>query len=301
MLDLPPRFVRNITNSFGQAGERFLADLPGLLRQAAQRWHLTIGEPFKLSYNYVCAAQDPDGRDVVLKIGVPGPGLVSEIEALRHYNGEGAVRLVATDAAKGMLLEERLKAGTMLSEIHDDEKATEVAAALMRELWRPVPEMIDFFHLADWFDGFKKLRKLFRGGTGPLPPKIVDYAEGTVKEFLAEQESVLLHGDFHHYNVLSAGDNWLAIDPKGVIGPRCYEVGPLLLNPLPQFILHPDSRQRTERRFAILSERLGFERKRIRGWAIAHAMLSAWWDIEDNGHGGEYAIRCAELFMSIPE
>jgi hypothetical protein len=43
------------------------------------------------------------------------------------------------------------------------------------------------------------------------------------------------------------------------------------------------------------------ERSRIRGWGIAHALLSAWWDMDADGRGGEYSLRCAELFMSIPE
>jgi len=29
---------------------------------------------------------------------------------------------------------------------------------------------------------------------------------------------VLLHGDLHQDNILSHGDDWLVIDPKGVIG-----------------------------------------------------------------------------------
>jgi streptomycin 6-kinase len=29
---------------------------------------------------------------------------------------------------------------------------------------------------------------------------------------------VLLHGDLHQDNILSQGDDWLVIDPKGVIG-----------------------------------------------------------------------------------
>ncbi len=40
-----------------------------------------------------------------------------------------------------------------------------------------------------------------------------------------------MHGDFHHFNILSSERGWLVIDPKGVIGPAGYEVGPLLINP----------------------------------------------------------------------
>ena len=55
-MNLPPVFVNNIIQAFGEAGRRYLADLPDLLTGAARRWDLTLGEPFLLSYNYVCAA-----------------------------------------------------------------------------------------------------------------------------------------------------------------------------------------------------------------------------------------------------
>jgi streptomycin 6-kinase len=315
MLELPVDFISNIRN-FGPKGERFLSDLPALLDEAARRWELTIGGPFLLSYNYVTSATRADGTDVVLKIGVPNPELTSEMEALRLYDGQGAVRLIDSEAEKGMLLLERIRPGTMLAEMQDDEHATEIAAGMMRTLWRPVPTPLHppnfakfskiggtgggFIHLKDWFDGFKKLRQQYQGGTGPLPREIVETAEGLVADFFAENEPpVVLHGDFHHYNVLEAGDGWRAIDPKGVIGPRGYEVGPLLINPGGKFLQQPNAAGRTRSRFAILSERLGMERERIRGWGIAHAALSAWWDIEGGGQADEHSIRCAELFMSI--
>ena len=73
---------------------------------------------------------------------------------------------------------------------------------------------------------------MFNGGTGPFNEKLVERVERSVKDFFAENHKpVLMHGDFHHYNILSSERGWLVIDPKGVIGPACYEVGPLLINP----------------------------------------------------------------------
>lgn len=302
-MDLPADFVRNIIHSFEQQGERFLADLPALLDEAARRWDLTLGEPFLLSYNYVCAANGPDGRELVLKLGVPNPELTSEIEALRLYDGQGVACLIDADAERGMLLEERLRPGSMLVEMPDDDQATEIAAQVMRALWRPVPPEHDrFLWLTDWFQAFNELRQKFDGGTGPFPRQVFETAEGLVADFFAEGEApVVLHGDFHHYNILQAGTGWKVIDPKGVIGPRGYEVGPLLINPIGALQRHPDARACVQRRFAILSEQLGMERSRVRGWGIAHAVLSACWDLGNDGLGGDSAIACAELFMSIPE
>ncbi len=96
-------------------------------------------------------------------------------------------------------------------------------------------ELQSFIQLTDWFDGLKRLRKMFNGGTGPLDEKLVERVERTTKDFFAENHNpVLMHGDFHHFNILSSERGWLVIDPKGVIGPAGYEVGPFMLNPWEQ-------------------------------------------------------------------
>jgi streptomycin 6-kinase len=158
-----------------------------------------------------------------------------------------------------------------------------------------------FIHLSDWFDGLKKLRAMFNGGTGPLNEKLVARAEASAKDFFTENHKpVLMHGDFHHFNILSSERGWLVIDPKGVIGPAGYEVGPFLINPWGDLLTGINQRRMTKRRIDILHEQLGFERERIREWGVAHAVLSAWWHIEDNTGGGEFAMNFAEMIADLP-
>lgn len=66
-----------------------------------------------------------------------------------------------------------------------------------------------------------------------FPRKLIDFALKASKELLVSSgEQVLLHGDLHHYNILSSARNsWLAIDPKGGIGEREYEICALMRNP----------------------------------------------------------------------
>ena len=131
-----------------------------------------------------------------------------------------------------------------------------------------------------------------------MPNQIVEKAEGLVHELFAEDRpDVLLHGDFHHYNVLESERGWLAIDPKGVIGPAGYEAGPFLINPF-DLLDRPDPARVTEQRITILAEQLGLERETIRGWGVAHAVLSAWWNLQDNGEW-RGAIQCAEMIDQV--
>jgi streptomycin 6-kinase len=245
-------------------------------------------------------------------MGVPDFEMESQLAALKLFNGEGACKLLEYDEERCWMLLERLQPGIMLSTMEDDEEATHIAAEVMQKIWRPLESASlpadhrkqgsgpqTFILLSDWFDGLKRLRQRFDGGTGPLNEKLVEHVEGSVKDFLNENHRpVLMHGDFHHYNILSSERGWLVIDPKGVISPACYEVGPLLINPWGDLLGKKDYEGLTRRRIDILHERLGFERERIREWGLAHAILSAWWGIEDNT-GWEYALAFAEMIAEL--
>jgi streptomycin 6-kinase len=293
-MNLPHDFISTTQNTFGDAGRAWLATLPDLADEASRRWSLTNIQPVSnLSYNFVAFAKRSN-EDVVLKIGVPNRELTSEISALRFCEGRGTVRLLEADDEHFMLLLERLRPGEMLASLNDDDQATYIAADVMLNLWRPAPTEGAFIQLSDWFKGFEKLRLRFEGGTGPLENSLVERAENSVTNFFREDYApMLIHGDLHHDNILSSNRGWLAIDPKGVIGPATYEVGPLLMNPL-GFLDRSDAVQAAKRRIEILSERLGFERQRIREWGIAHAVLSAWWNLEDQ-MDWQYSMHCAEV------
>jgi streptomycin 6-kinase len=108
---------------------------------------------------------------------------------------------------------------------------------------------------------------------------------------------VLLHGDLQHTNILSAERApWLAIDPKGVVGDRGYDVGPFLINADPQ---RAPSRETLESRMRIFAVELDYDRLRLRDWAIAHAVMSAIWSAEDEGHGWEPAIEVALTLRTL--
>jgi streptomycin 6-kinase len=299
MLALPEDFVRTQHELYAEAGAAWLENLPTLIAECEARWSLTVGPPFaNLSYNYVAPATQRDGTPVILKLGVPNKELVTEIEALRLYDGRGICRLIDADAERGILLLERLQPGGMLSEVADDEEATAIAAQVMSQLWRPVPADHPFPTTAKWANGLERLRGEFGGGTGPFPARLVEQAERLYTELLASAaEPVLLHGDLHHFNILTAERQpWLAIDPKGVVGEPAYETGALLRNPDEQRML---DRRIQARRVDLLASELGLDRQRILGWGIAQAVLSAWWSYEDHGHGWEATMALAELLADL--
>jgi streptomycin 6-kinase len=298
-MNLPPVFYENIIQAFGQAGKQFLTDLPKLLDEAAHRWKLVIGDPYLLSYNYVCSAQRVDGSTAVLKLGVPNPEFTSEINTLHLYSGKGACGLLEADPEAGMMLLECLNPGTMLARLEDDDQATSIAADVLCIVQRPAPEGRGFLSLHGWFDELKGLRSRFGGTTGPFPENTVNTVYGLLSDLFAEDtDQVLLHGDFHHFNILLSERGWLVIDPKGVVGPPGYEVGPFLTNPLGLMPVEEDAIRRTKRRISILAEHTGLQPRLMRDWAICHSLLSAWWDTAADGSGGEYSRVWTEIFLN---
>ncbi len=302
MLPLPPDFEQRMRNVFGPAGRDWLARLPSLIRACEEKWSIEATGPRPdLSYNYVTGAVREDGSRVMLKMGVPHRELYSEMKTLEAFGGDGCVRLLQSDRDLGAMLLEYVVPGTPLSKIEDDEEATRIACDVLRRLHRPPPENSTFRTVAQRAKDLEKLRARFDGGTGPFPTVLVEKAERFFEALIASTtEEALLHGDFHHDNILhSDRDGWIVIDAKGVIADPVYEISTFLFNPLRILVTVPRPKRLLERRVDIFAAELGLDRQRILSWGLCHSILSAWWSIEDNTDGASYTIACAELMDSL--
>ncbi len=303
MHPIPQEFTDQMITMCGDAGRQWIASLPDLLDQYSQRWSLELGPPFPLSYNYIAPARRADGSEVVLKLGIPNRELLSEMYALRIFDGRGIVQLLDADFEDQVFLLERIRPGVELVSIPDDEYCTRTAAQVMQQLWAPVTGEYPLLTVESWTAGLANLRPYFNNTTGPFPEYLVDAAERIFAEFIPSQgERILLHGDLHHWNIISGTRQpWLALDPKGVIGEREYETGALLRNPDLSKFKWSELKRFQERRISILTEMLGFDRQRILGWGVAQTVLSAWWSIEDHGIIWENAILCGEVLYDMLE
>ncbi len=305
MLNLPAHFIKTNLGVYEEEGEAWLASLPERLATVAERYELSLGAPFALSYNYVCAATRRDGTAVVLKLSPPNQEYYTEVAALRHYQAtthstQACVALLEADAGAGLMILERILPGTSLHDLPDDD-AIRIAAEVMLKLWRPLPPDHNFPTVAKWAKGLQRLRDEHDGGTGPLPAYLVARAEATYRELLASAPApVLLHGDLHHDNILRATRvPYLAIDPKGLAGEPAYEVAPLFYNPQPEINQLPDLAPVLARRLAILVEHLPIERERLLACAFAHSVLSAAWSVEDGDDGWQETVRVAETLLQL--
>lgn len=256
--------------SASEAGRRWLAALPTLVRECADQWRLRVGAPFPVAYvSLPLAAKLRDGTDVVLKVQFPDRESEHEAAALAHWDGDGAILLLAHDPARHALLLERCLPGTPLSERGED-GALDVMIDLLPRLWKPA--VAPFRALADeavwWADNLE--RGWEREGR-PFERTLLDATLDALRALPTSQgEEVLLHQDLHGDNVLRAQrEPWLAIDPKPLAGEREFGIAPIVRS---YELGH--GRRHVRRRLDRLSLELGLDRERARLWSLAQTV--AW-------------------------
>lgn len=266
---IPQRFSERISSCFDE-GQEWLERLSGLLEQYVQRWGLCLGEPFGLWFDHVVEAWRENGSEAVLKLGVPCPEIITEVQALESYAGRGAARLPESDPDGGAMLLERVQPGGRLTQLEPGGEASRIAAEIMQKLHR-TPIQHDFPPLTDWEEGLLDAYRADDPQLMRMPRGLVEEALAVYPDVLASSPApVLLHGDLHHFNL--EGENGWVADPKGVPGDSAYEVA-LFLH-YPYFIDDPgaglqhwtDLKAQTLRRLESFSETLDIPKERLRAW-----------------------------------
>jgi streptomycin 6-kinase len=259
------------------AGRAWLADLPGLVECCARQWGLTLDEPFPYAFaSLALPAVTAGGAPVVLKMQFPHEESALEGEALRRWNGDGAIKLLDEDGSRRALLLERCVPGTSLAGCAPDD-ALDVILGLLPRLWLPVgpPFRSASDEAARWS---ASLAHRWEAGGRRFSERVLELALELLSTLPGTQsEQVLIHQDLHGDNILrSEREPWLVIDPKPLAGER--ELG---LAPLVRSVELGAGRQQMERRLERLVGELGLDRGRVVGWTLAQTVA---WDASRGGH-----------------
>lgn len=293
--ELPEKFVRTMKESHGMRGEKWLAHLPFIIAELAARWQIMVEKPFpNLSYNYVASCVGADKSEAVLKIGFPEEDspIFNEAEMLKMFEGNGAVKLLRIDEQRHALLLEKLIPGAHLKTIFraNETKAVDIAIQVLRKIKRNPPLKHNFIPLENWFRGFQKAKNT------NFPAQAVNKACSFYNELTMEQK-FLLHGDFHHENILSAArEPFLIIDPKGIIGEIGYEISVFLNNHAWWLSYEPNLLEKLDDAVSRFAEAFAIEPQNLRKWAFAQAVLSAWWTFEENGKNWKTDLELANIW-----
>ena len=245
-----------------------MRDLEPIAREAAAAWGVELGRPFALArFSFVA----PAGDDAVVKVTPPEDDESDEeADALALWAGDGAVSLLRRDRGRRALLLERARPGTDLAPVPEDE-ATAIAVEVGLRLWRPAAEPFRWIgdHVPRWLDDARghELAPLARELYASLEPG----------------RSTLVHGDFHHHNILDAGGRYVAIDPKPYLGEPEFDVPSFLWNPIPYRM----TLEVTERRLAGFAA-VGLDEERMRAWSV---IRGAYLDADENESNVLRALR----------
>jgi streptomycin 6-kinase len=255
--------------------ESWLERLPATVRDLAARWTLTVREPFQPGGQtaWVAPAVGTRGMPVVLKVMWRHAEAAHEADALREWDGDGAVRLHAVaelDDTIALLLE-RCVPGTTLKTRPEPEQ-DEVVTGLLRRLWR-APSVGHRFRslqvMCDaWADEFERKAD---GATLALDIGIVRAGVDLFRALpRSAHASVLLSTDLHAGNVVAAQrEPWLAIDPKPYVGDPTYDALQHLLNCNGR--LRADPRSLVQR----IAGLLDLDAERLLLWLFARCVVEA--------------------------
>ncbi|MDX3635846.1 aminoglycoside phosphotransferase family protein [Streptomyces europaeiscabiei] len=275
-ISVPEELAATLEMFFEEKGVAFAAALPDLATAFLNRWGLRLDGP---AMHGMCALVLPvvrtaDDTPAVLKLQILDDESEGEPVALRVWDGDGAVRLLAHDGETGTMLLERLDPARMLSHEPDTRKAVLVIARLLAHLTiAPAPPAMR--RLSD-------IATDMLDRTPPVLARIPDTSDrrliadcaAALREVVSEPGDRLLHWDLHFDNVLGADRApWLAIDPKPLAGDPAFELWPALNNRF-----DPNE---VPWRFDAMTDVLSLDRDRARAWTLARLLQNAVWEIEE--------------------
>lgn len=269
-------FRTNILNIYNKDGEKWLANLNKYTSRAATKYALSDLKPVpNLTFNYVLDGFQ-NSRPIILKLSLDSGYIAHEANALRAFEKFGAVKIIAEE--KGMLLMERAMPGTSLIPYFPSKEleSTDIAGKLITRLHKlKIPSNKQFQKLEEWM---KLLEKDW-----PISTEHLIKARSLYKHLLkTTKKSVLLHGDMHHDNILKNGNDWVVIDPKGIIGDPIYEITAFMRNPIPKLLSTKNAKEILQRRLSLFSKLLNSSYERAYNWCFVQSVLSQAWAIEDN-------------------
>lgn len=228
-----PEFVRLKALDEGERGRAWLDGLGDMVAGLARDWDLTLGASMTGGTEaFVVEALTADGREAVLKIGVPGSDLGGgELRVLTAAGGRGYVEVFRHDQPRDAMLLERL--GPQLAELGLSVDAQiEAICATLIEAWRPPPDGVVFMtgsekalSLAGFIETlFVELDRPCEERTAQMA---LDFADRRGRAFDPEK-AVLAHGDAHAWNTLAVlGDgprHYKFVDPDGVFIEPAYDL-----------------------------------------------------------------------------
>jgi streptomycin 6-kinase len=289
---VPPLFADRAPRVLGPEAAGWVAALPDLAAGYAREWGLTFeGEAMHGYVGVVQPARLADGTPVVLKLGWRDEESAGEPLALAAWAGRGAVLLLESAPADGVLLLERLDAGRTLDDLPLRE-AVPLLGELARRLAVPAPPELARSVRAEAGRLAVELPRRWAELGEPFDRRLVDDAVAVCRELGPSTGDQLVNEDLHFENVLAGTrEPWLVIDPKPLSGDLEWGVLPLFWNRFTESTL--------DERFALIVASQELDAEKARAWTLVRAVQNWIWMLEDLEEFDEDSDDPA--FVTVPE
>jgi streptomycin 6-kinase len=289
------QFKKNIINIFGERGKNWIANLPHLVEMLAVHWELKDVTPVNsMSFNYVAKAISNTNQSVVLKISCDAESIADEKQALLYFNGNGSIKLIDYNDEYNALLIQQAVPGDTLKSLYpaQPDYVMDCYINTMKKLHdKKFSNKYEYRHIADWL---KILDQLL---PKEMPARLLNRALELREKLLTSMGAlVFLHGDLHHDNILKQGNEWLAIDPKGVVGEPEVEIAAFDFMYVAELANKKNIKELFEKRVERLAKKADLDQQRIKDWVFVRLILMAAWSIEDNDNPS-WAIKLAEILI----
>lgn len=285
---------QNIINLYGSQGAEWIVNLPVLITALTNHWGLRGVIPVSnMTFNYVAKAILDSGEPVVLKISYDRQSILNEQQALASLGFGGAIKLIDYHSKYNALLLQQAVPGIALKSLYPEQQnyVMDCYVETMQRLHHNQPQHNQSNHpqVADWLTVFDS------PALQQIPVHLLDKAIVLRNKLLsAPKPLIFLHGDLHHDNILKHGNEWLAIDPKGVIGEAEFELAAFDFMYINALATTRDVKNLFAKRVDLLAQKSGLDAQRINDWVFVRLILMAAWFIEDNGNPN-WAIKLAQL------
>ena len=289
----PIDFKLTICNTFGSRGELWLQELPKIISTLKKDWNLSEIEPVQnMTYHYVAKAICPPNQPVVIKIGCDEALSSNEAKFLQEFKSGGMIRLLDFNKQNNALLLEQARPGHPLKSLYPDKLnfVMNAYANIIKTLSQhPFSRTTPFPPISSWLTALDKVK------ANEVDHYLLKTAIIKRDQLLASVNHLcLLHGDLHLDNILANQEEWVCIDPKGIIGEIEFEIAAFDIF-APSEFQYATTKEFLSR-IHLLASLTQVSTDRLKDWFFVRLVLSAAWSIEDHGDPS-IALRLASLLM----
>lgn len=241
--------------------------LQDIINTVSKQWSLTALMPLKESDDrYVAKAMMQGRQPVVLKIHSRKQLFMSEYNTLTHFQGSGSIKLLDSHhECKALLLDQAIPGLSLANSmtLNFKEKLTIYCEVIKSLSVKPLPSLNVIDPVSIWFkiiDDAKHLPHIDRRHYEKA-------CELRDKLSSSQKNQYVCHGDLHFGNIINHQNDWVIIDPVGVVGEMEFEVATCDLLTSRQAYTGPESSQILQIA-TLLAQTLNLDLDRLLSWCF---------------------------------